>query len=464
MAADLDVALAYAEQHLPDTIESLKILTRIPSVSANPPPDPELRRSAEAVADWMRQVGLENVAVLEIEGVHPYVYGDWLHAPGAPTAVLYAHHDVQPPGRAEYWRSPPFEPTEREGRLYGRGTADDKAGIAVQLAAIQGYLENGGLPINVRVVIDGEEEAGSEHLVDFLAEYRDQLDADVIVITDTANYAAGVPTITYALRGLVVVDVEVSGVDRPLHSGMWGGPAPDAALAMAKVLGKLVDDEGKIAIPGLYDSVRPLPEVERERVAALPFDPEKFRTEVGLLEGVGLAGEQDYGPLERMWYRPALTISALEAAPLKGASNQILGSSRARIGIRIVPDMDAATVAQQLRDYLEKDPPWNVQVKTTTYVTAGWWMTSPEGAAFEAIARALEQGFDRPCAYICCGGSIPFVEPFCQALGGVPALLVGVEDPMCNAHSENESLLLSDFTKAIRSAVYLYGELARSRP
>ncbi|RLB49230.1 MAG: dipeptidase, partial [Deltaproteobacteria bacterium] len=222
MAADLDVALAYAEQHLPDTIESLKTLARIPSVSANPAPDPELRRSAEAVAAWMTRVGLEHVAVLELEGVHPYIYGDWHHAPGAPTVILYAHHDVQPPGRPEFWKSPPFEPEERDGRLYGRGTVDDKAGIAVQLAAIESYLENGGLPINVRVVIDGEEEAGSENLLTFLETYRSQLDADLIVITDTANLAAGVPTITYALRGLVVVDVEVSAIDHPLHSGMWG--------------------------------------------------------------------------------------------------------------------------------------------------------------------------------------------------------------------------------------------------
>ncbi len=462
MAAELDVALAHAEKHLLDTIESLKTLARIPSVSANPPPDAELRRSAEAVADWMRRAGLENVAVLEIEAVHPYIYDDWLHAQGAPTVILYAHHDVQPPGRAECWASPAFEPEERDGRLYGRGTVDDKAGIAVQLAAIESYLHKGVLPINVRVVIDGEEEAGSENLVRFLETYRSQLDADVIVITDTANLAAGVPTITYALRGLVVVDVEVSAVDHPLHSGMWGGPVPDAALAMAKVLAKLTDADGKIAVPGLYDQVRPLSDVERQRVEALPFDDAEFRADVGLLDGVGLAGERDFSPFELMWYRPALTISALEAAPLEGASNQILASARARIGIRTVPDMDADQTARLLRDYLEQDPPWNVQVETETFVTAGWWMTAPEGAAFEATARALELGFGKRCVYICCGGSIPFVEPFCQALGGVPALLIGVEDPICNAHSENESLLLSDFAKAVRSAVYLYDELSRS--
>jgi acetylornithine deacetylase/succinyl-diaminopimelate desuccinylase-like protein len=464
MAADLDVALAHAEKHLPDTIESLKTLARIPSVSANPAPDAEMRRSAEAVADWMGRVGLEHVAVLELEGVHPYIYGDWLHAAGAPTVILYAHHDVQPAGRPEFWKSPAFEPEERDGRLYGRGTVDDKAGIAVQLAAIQSYLDNGGLPLNVRVVIDGEEEAGSANLVTFLETYRSQLDADVIVITDTANLAAGVPTITYALRGLVVVDVEVSAIDHPLHSGMWGGPVPDAALAMAKVLAKLTDDDGKIAVPGLQEQVRPLSDLERKRVEALPFDEAQFRSDVGLLDGVGVAGEREFSPYELMWYRPALTISALEAAPLEGASNQILASSRARIGIRTVPDMDAEKTARLLRDYLEQDPPWNVQVKTETYVTAGWWMTSPDGMAFEATAKALEQGFGETCVYICCGGSIPFVEPFSQALGGVPALLIGVEDPICNAHSENESLLLSDFFKAVKSAVFLYDELAKPAP
>lgn len=459
----LDAALRHAEAHLPDTIQALCDLARIPSVSAHPPPDPEVQRSAAAVADWMKRIGLEQVEVLKLPGVHPYVYGEWMHAEGAPTVLLYAHHDVQPIGRLPHWKSPPFEPTERDGRLYGRGVVDDKAGAAIHFAALEAYLRTGGLPINVKVVIDGEEEIGSTHLSEFLEAYRERLDADVIVLTDTANLAAGLPSITYALRGIVIVDVEVSATERPLHSGMWGGPVPDAPLAMAKILARLVDDDGRIAVPGIYEDVRPLTPETRARIAALPFDAEQFRRDAGMLEGVSFAGEKGFGAYELMWHRPALSISALEAAPLEGASNQIVPSARARIGMRIVPDMDPKTSAERLCAFLEADPPYGVRVSTHVKATGAWWITEPQGESFAAAERALEKGFGAPAVYIGCGGSIPFVGPFAEALHGAPALLIGLEDPLCDAHAENESLLLSDFAKAIKSAVILYDELSRVR-
>jgi len=462
VAASTETALGYAEQRLPDTIEALKELARIPGVSANPPPFDELARSAKAVSEWMERIGLENVEIIELEGVHPYVYGDWLHAgPDAPTMVLYAHHDVQPQGRESHWKSPPFEPTERDGRLYGRGVVDDKAGAAIHFAALEAYLENGGLPLNVKVVIDGEEEIGSENLGTFLERYRERLAADVIVLTDTANLAAGLPSITYALRGIVVVDVELQAIDHPLHSGMWGGPIPGAPMALCKLLGGLVDDQGRIALDGLYDDVQPLDDSYRARLATLPFDEAELRADAGMLEGVKLAGEAGYSPYELMWHRPSISINALEAAPLEGASNQIVDSARARVGIRTVPNMDGDKVADILCRHLENNAPWGAKVTTKVKAKGGWWMTEPTGPAFEAAERALAKGFGVASCYIGCGGSIPFVEPFAQVLGGVPALLIGLEDPICNAHSENESLLLSDFTKAIKSAVYLYDELSR---
>jgi acetylornithine deacetylase/succinyl-diaminopimelate desuccinylase-like protein len=281
------------------------------------------------------------------------------------------------------------------------------------------------------------------------------------VLTDTANLASGLPSITYALRGIVVVDVEVAAIDHPLHSGMWGGPVPDAPMALCMMLGSLVADDGRIAIDGLYDKVQPIDAAVRERLERLPYDEAEFRQDAGFLEGVQMAGEKDCGPYEQMWHRPAITISALEAAPLKGASNQIVPSARARIGVRTVPDMDSRDTAEALCRALRDRAPWGVQVTTDIKAASNWWITDPGGPAFEAAERALATGFGKDSVYIGCGGSIPFVEPFAKVLGGVPALLIGLEDPICNAHSENESLLLSDFNKGVVSAVYLYDELSR---
>lgn len=461
MSATVDTALSHAESNMSDTVASLVALASIGGISAEPPPNAKLAESAAYVADWMKRIGLDGVEVLEIEGVHPYVYGEWLHAKGAPTVLLYAHHDVQPIGRIDHWKSPPFEPEERDGRLYGRGVVDDKAGAAIHFAALEAYLKNGGLPLNVKVVIDGEEEIGSEHLGAFLDTYRSRLDADVIVLTDTANLAGGLPSITYGLRGIVIVDVEVEAIDHPLHSGMWGGPVPDAPLALCRMLGSLLDADGKIAIDGIYDDVQPIDPKLREKLRSLPFDEKAFRADTGMLDGVALSGEPGFSAYELMWHRPSVAISALEAAPLKGASNQIVPSARARVGIRTVPDMDGKKTAEQLIAHLKRQAPWNVRVTTSVKATGGWWITTPEGPAFEAAERALAKGFGRDSCYIGCGGSIPFVEPFARVLGGVPALLIGLEDPICNAHSENESLLLSDFVSAVKSAIHLYDELSR---
>jgi len=241
---------------------------------------------------------------------------------------------------------------------------------------------------------------------------------------------------------------------------MWGGPVPDAPLAMCKLLASLSDEHGRIAIDGLYDDVRPLSDDARARIAALPYDEQAFRADAGILDDVRFAGEQGYGPYELMWHRPALAISALEAAPMKGASNQIVNSARARVGIRTVPDMSGEKVAAALCAHLEANAPWGVQVQTKVHATGNWWITTPQGPAFEAAERALKKGFGCDSVRIGCGGSIPFVEPFAQALGGAPALLIGLEDTICNAHSENESLLLSDFVKATNSVIHLYSELA----
>ncbi len=458
-----DEVLAALEAGFERTVAELMELVRIPGVSAAGFDPREVERSAEAVARLLREAGLHGVEVLRVGDAHPYVVAEWLGAGrGAPTALVYAHHDVQPPGRLSHWQTPPFEPTRRDdGRLYGRGVVDDKAGLLLHLAALRAWLEaTGGLPLNVKVLVEGEEEIGSGHLEAFLREHRARLAADVLVLSDTANLATGLPSLTRSLRGLVAVDVTVRALDHPIHSGMWGGPTPDAATALAVVLGRLVRDDGAIAVPGIYDDVPELDAGDRERLAALPFDEAQFRADAGISPDGGLAGESDRSVYERIWHRPSLAVTALEGMPMEGAANQLMAEARARVGVRIPPGQDPVRVRDRVADFLRRDPPWGVAVETACEVAVPGWSTRTEGPAFDAARRALAAGFGREPVEIGCGGSIPFVGPFVEVLSGAPALLLGLEDPPCNAHGENESLDLADFRKASRASVHLLAELA----
>ena len=458
----LKAALKYLDAHVADFKRTLVELSRIPSVSAQGFPPQEVRRSAEAVAAVLRDAGLDNVEVLEIPEAHPYAYGEWLQAPGAPTLLLYGHHDVQPPGRPEKWLSPPFEPTERKGRLYGRGTADDKAGVMTHVAAVASYLKSAGtLPCNVKFLVEGEEEIGSGNLGRFLEKYRDRMAADVIVLSDTANFDTGVPALTYQLRGIVQVDVEVQVLDHPLHSGMWGGPVPDPVQVLCGLIASLRGKRGELDVPGLYKDVAKPSKKQLKRIRKLPFSEKKFKKEGALVDGVKLAGEKGYSVYEQLWTRPSLTVIAMESHPIQGSSNQIVDSARARLSLRTVPNMDGNKAGMQLVKKLVGEAPHGVHVTARINGSTPWWTTDPEGPAFEAARRALKAGFKKDTAMIGAGGSIGFVQPFADLLGGVPCLLMGVEDPPCNAHSENESLHLEDWVKCMRSAVYLYDELSR---
>jgi len=447
-------------------VDELTSLARIPSVSANGFPAAEVRRSAEAVASLLSDSGFDAVEVLDQGDAHPYVVGEWMGAgTDAPTLLLYAHHDVQPPGRATHWRSPAFEPTRVEsegesGRLYGRGVVDDKAGVVVFAGALRAWLGAGAKPpVNLKIVVEGEEEIGSSHLADFLRAHHERLQADVLVLSDTANLATGLPSLTTSLRGILNVDLRVRALDHPVHSGMWGGPVPDATSALSQILGRLFHADGSVAIPDFEADVVPPSPAAQERLAALPIDEMEFRSDVGLVESATLIGHgaEIY---ERLWNRPSLAVIALEGMPLAEAGNQLIAEAAARIGVRLAPGQDPDAMRERVVTFLSANPPWGVEIEIEVEAAVGGWRTEPEGPAFEAAERALRRGYGRDPVYIGCGGGIPFVAPFAEVLGGVPALLLGLEDPICNAHGENESLDLADFRRALRAAAMLFYELA----
>lgn len=457
---DMDKVLQFCKEHEREFLEELQALVRIPSVSFEGFDAAFVEQSATATAAWMQRCGLQNVTLLRMPNTHPYVYGEWIDDPNAPCVLLYAHHDVQPAGDLTKWESPPFEPSIRNGRLYGRGSADDKAGIGVHLCSIAAWLKtHGRLPLNVKVIIEGEEEIGSANLGAFVAQYHEKLRSDVMLLCDTANLDVGVPAITTALRGLVVVDVEVQAHRHALHSGMWGGPIPDAAMALAKMLAALVDAQGQISIENIYEGMHPLSQQQIDALQRLPVSKASFREQAGLLPGVDLLGPKSH--FEMNWHQPALAVCALEASSRKDARNILVDHAWARVGLRLVPGMDPEKVAEKLESALRQAAPWGVHVRLHRDTANGAWKTSSTHPAFDACREALAKGYGKEAVEVGCGGSIPFVEPLCKAFGDVPALLVGVEDPYTYAHGDNESLNLSDWYKAIHASAYLYEALSR---
>ena len=454
-------AITYFDEHREDFFDALKALVRIPSISFPGFDAAPLGQCADAVAVLLTKHGLNDVQILGTGSGYPSVFGQRFVAPDKPTVLLFAHYDVQPVGREDLWTTPPFEPSVRSGRLYGRGTSDDKGGAMMHIAAVSSWLHgSGSLPVNVKVLIEGEEEVGSTNLEALLVDHGKLLAADAVVIADSENFDTGVPSLTASLRGIVTVSVEVRALSSSVHSGTWGGPLPDPVLALAKMLATLVDEEGRLAIPGMWEKVRPLSRQDSEGLGQLPFRETLYREQSRLLEGVNVIGGEGT-VYEKMWNRPSVAVNAIQASSRKQASNIINDSAWARIGIRIVPDMDAEDTLKLLQDHLKKQAPWGVQVTTTPESPSQWWRTETSGPVFDAARAALEQGYGRKPAIIGAGGSIPFVRTMTDALGGVPALLFGVGDPYAAAHSENESLVIADWESACRSLIHLFADLGK---
>jgi len=441
-------------------LDELKTWIACPSVSADPARHAEVRRSAEAVVARMRAAGLTDAAVLETDGL-PVAYGSWLHAPGAPTVLVYGHHDVQPEDPVALWTSPPFEGTVRDGKIYGRGSVDDKGQVLMHLAALEAHLRTrGSLPINVKVVVEGEEEIGSPSFEAFLAREKERLACDVVVVSDTAVFAEDVPSLTVSLRGLVHWEVTVSGPTSDLHSGYFGGLVVNPIEALARMISTLRDDAGRVAVPGIYDGVPELGASERAELAALPFDVAKEAAALGVPALVG--GERERIPLERMWFRPTLELNGIYGGYQGPGGKTIVPSfARAKISARLVGDQDPHHVKRAVREHLERVAPAGIRVEIEDDGDVRAVTTSREHPAVGAAARAMERGFGKPPVFIGTGGTIGPVSSFDRILH-LPQVLIGVGLPDDAIHAPNEKFDLAQFFGGIETMAYLYDELAEA--
>jgi len=460
MAAEPSLAdvLAFVAQHEPDYLEELRRFVAIPSVSALSEHKGDMVACAEFVAAALGSAGL-TAEVLPTAG-HPVVYGEWTGAAGQPTALVYGHYDVQPVDPIDLWDSPPFEATLREGRLYGRGAADDKGQVLMHWAALAALLSvRGSLPVNVKVLVEGEEEIASRNLEVFLMANRERLAADLVVISDTDLFAPGLPAICYGLRGIAYFQIEVVGAAGDLHSGSYGGAVANPIEALAKILAGLKDDRGRILIPGFYDRVRPIGEREKAELARLPFDEEGFREETG---APALHGEAGYTTLERLWTRPTLDPNGIWGGFTGEGLKTVLPSrASAKVSCRLVPDQDPAEIGRLFEAHVQRLCPHGVTASVRIMDGGKPWVTSIDHPAIQAAARALAKGFGQEPVYTRAGGSIPIVAAF-QALLGAPTVLMGIAPPDDHAHAPNERMDLANVYAGIRSAVHFWDELGRT--
>ncbi|HWG98477.1 MAG TPA: dipeptidase [Pilimelia sp.] len=443
--ADLRAAVA---RELPRVRADLEALVRIPGIAFDGFDHTQVERSAQATAELLRGCGLETRIVRA--GGQPAVIGSRPAPPGAPTVLLYAHHDVQPTGDPALWSSDPFEPVERDGRLYGRGAADDKAGILAHVAALRAYGD--ALPVGVVVFVEGEEEYGSDSLPELLRRHRDELAADVIVIADSVNWDIGVPALTTSLRGIVNAFVDLRVLRQAVHSGAFGGAVPDALTALVRLLSTLHDDAGDVAVDGLV----------RGSAAPLDYPPERLRAEAGLVDGVQFIGTGRL--VERLWTRPALSVLGIDAPRTHEAPNALVPAARAKVSIRLAPGDDPASALAALRAHLERHTPWGAQVEVSLEHDGAPCVIDATGPVFDAARAAFRTAWDgvEPVD-VGIGGSIPFIATFQEMFPEAAILVTGVEDPYAAAHGPNESLHLGEFARVCLAEALLLRNVAAAR-
>ncbi|OFV96205.1 MAG: peptidase M20 [Acidobacteria bacterium RIFCSPLOWO2_02_FULL_61_28] len=458
MASSVDT---YIESHQDRFLEELKSFLAIPSVSTLPQHKPDIERASAFVAERLRAAGIENVERIPTDG-HPLVYGEWMKAPGKPTVLCYGHYDVQPPDPLEEWVSPPFEPLIRNGNIYARGAADDKGQMYIHVKAAETLLAaQGRLPVNVKFLIEGEEEVGGKAVDRYVAEHPTKLQSDVALVSDTEMFAPGLPTLCVGLRGLVYTEVVATGAAQDLHSGIFGGAAPNPLLGLARILSQLISPDYRIQVPGFYDDVEaPSPE-EKASWARLPFDENEFlREKVG---STALVGEEGFAVLERLWVRPTLEVHGIVGGFMgEGAKTVIPAKASAKVSMRLVPRQDPQEILAAFQKEVKRLTPRGLRVEVKTLSTAEPVLMSPSHPSIQAAARALSDTFRQPTVYVRGGGSIPIVARIQESLG-IPVALMGFGLPDDRLHSPNEKFHLPNFFAGIRAVTRFWENLAEGR-
>jgi acetylornithine deacetylase/succinyl-diaminopimelate desuccinylase-like protein len=451
-------ALDFARSQQARFLDELKTLLRIPSISTLPEHAGDVRHAAVSLARELERIGLENVRVIETPG-HPLVYGDWLHAQGKPTCLTYGHYDVQPPDPLDEWLTPPFEPTERNGNLYARGAVDDKGQMYMHLKALESLFQAhaGSLPINVRVLLEGEEEVGGEGIAGLVREHPEQLKADFALVSDSEMFAPGLPTLCVGLRGMVYTELEAVGARSDLHSGIFGGAAPNPFIALAQVIAALKDPQGHILIPGFYDKVAAPSADELKAWKSLPFDEEEYR-----VSGVGsreLYGEPGFSVQERTWVRPTMDVHGMPGGFIgAGAKTVIPAKATAKISFRLVPDQDPEEAFAQYKGYVESLTPKGIELRVRLIHSGDPIVVRTDNPYIKAATRAMQQVFGKETVFIRSGGSIPIVGDFERHLK-IPTVMMGFGLPDDNLHAPNEKFHIANFHRGIESIILLFEEL-----
>ena len=437
----------------------LKQFLSIPSISTLPEHNSDTRRAAEFAAEQLRKSGMEHVEVIPTER-HPLVYADWLHAPGKPTVLCYGHFDVQPPDPLELWETPPFEPSERNGNLYARGAADDKGQMYSHVKALESlHAVYGKLPVNVKVLLEGEEEVGGISVAEYVSRNPQKLKADVALVSDTEMYTEGLPTLNIGLRGLVYMEIEARGPARDLHSGLYGGAAPNAVFGLIELLSKAKDASGRIQIPGIYDEVEPPSAEEKASWAELPFNAEEYlEKEVG---SSALTGERDYSVFERTWARPTFEVHGIAGGFTgTGAKTVIPAKAVAKVSIRLVPKQDPDKIIAAVKEFVRRNSPAGIQCEVRILSSGAGLMVNPDHPAIRVAARAFSDIFGRPTVFTRSGGSIPIVGDFAAHLN-IPTILMGFGLPDDGLHSPNEKYRIRNYFDGIRTIAHFLEEYGK---